>query len=157
MTTLTESVDRHRVARLHRSWAVLASRIRSDGGWRRLVVGYQLWAGIVVALFWLRSGLAHITNPYYFLSSIYSYEILGPVPGVVAAMGLPALQLILAAGLVTRRFVGGALFLSALLLGVFVAAQVSALRADCKSAAVASARRSASQSAVKAWQLRRCY
>jgi len=84
-------------------------------------------AGIALALFWLRCGLAHITNSYYFLSSIYSYEIVGPVLGVIAAMGLPALQLILAAGLVTRRFVGGALFLSAALLTVFAAAQVSAL------------------------------
>ncbi len=94
---------------------------------RPLMCGYQFLAGIVLAWFWLRSGLPHITNAYYFLSSIYSYEIVGPTLGVAAAMGLPALQMVLAAGLVTRRFVGGALLLSSLWLTVFAAAQVSAL------------------------------
>ncbi|MFI5456153.1 MAG: MauE/DoxX family redox-associated membrane protein [Isosphaerales bacterium] len=110
----------------HLSVAVPFS-IPRDGLVPRLMGGYQLLAGIVLAWFWLRSGLPHITNSYYFLSSIYSYEIVGPTLGVAAAMGFPALQLVLAAGLVTRRFVGGALLLSSLLLTVFAAAQVSAL------------------------------
>ena len=99
--------------------------------WRRwlrgLMLAGELAAGIVLALFWLRSALAHVTNPYYFLSSVYSYEIVGPSLGVTAAMTLPALQLVLAASLLARRFVGGALLISSLLLCVFVAVQASAL------------------------------
>ena len=99
---------------------------------RRLADGYQLLAGLILAVLWLRSGLAHITNPYFFLSSVYKYEILGQVFGVVAAIMLPALQLTLAAALMTRRFVGGALFLSVALLAIFAAAQVSALVRDLR-------------------------
>ena len=82
-----------------------------------LMGGYQLLTGIVLAWFWLRSGLPHITNFYYFLSSVYSYEIVGPTMGVAAAMGLPALQLVLAVGLVTRRLEGGAMFLQRVAVG----------------------------------------
>lgn len=106
---------------------VVPFRIAWDGLVPNLMRGYQLLAGILLAWFWVRSGLPHITNCYYFLSSIYSYEIVGPALGAVAAMGFPALQLVLAVGLVTRRFVGGAFFLSSLLLTTFAAAQASAL------------------------------
>ena len=84
-------------------------------GWpARLVGGYQIAAGLVLAVFWLRSGLAHMANPYYFLSSVYSYELVGPALGQAAAMVLPVLQLVLAVCLVTRQIVGGALFSSVL-------------------------------------------
>lgn len=102
-------------------------RVQRSGPVAKLLAGFQLLVGLIVAWFWVRSGMAHITNSYYFLSSIYSYEVVGPTLGVIAAMGLPALQLVLAAGLVIRRFVGGALFVSTILLTGFAAAQVSAL------------------------------
>lgn len=103
---------------------VLASQGRLGS---RMTGACQLLASLILAWFWLRGGLAHVTNSYYFLSSIYSYEIVGPRLGVAAAMALPSLQLTLAAGLVSRRFVGGSLLISALLLTVFASAQVSAL------------------------------
>lgn len=107
--------------------AAAPCRVQGSRPIAKFLTTYQLLAGLVVAWFWVRSGLAHITNPYYYLSSIYSYEIVGPTLGVIAAIGLPPLQLVLAAGLVLRRFVGGALFLSSMLLSVFAAAQLSAL------------------------------
>ena len=106
-----------------------AKRLRDRG--QRLVLpmieGFQLVAGFIVAWFWVRSASAHITNSHYFLSSIYSYEIVGPRLGITVAVVLPALQMVLAAALVTRRLVGGALFVSVLMLGVFAAAQLSAI------------------------------
>ena len=107
MSTRIEPANSHGGTLHRRNSAFLALRIGRDGLGCRLIGGYRFLAGMILALFWLRSGLAHITNSYYFLSSIYSYEILGPPMGVAAAMGFPALQLILAAGLVIRRFVGG--------------------------------------------------
>ena len=87
---------------------------------------YQLGAGLVLAAFWLRSGLAHLGNPYYFLSSIYMYEIVGPSVGPLVAMVVPVLQLVLAVCLVARQFVGGALFASSALLALFASVQGSA-------------------------------
>jgi len=87
---------------------------------------YQLSASLVLASFWLRSSLAHLANPYYFLSSIYQYELVGPTVAAFLAMALPSLQLLLAACLVVRIFVGGALFSSSALLAVFASVQGSA-------------------------------
>lgn len=88
---------------------------------------YGLATAVVLAYYWLKSGLAHLSNPYSFLSSIYAYELVNPWLGWVAAMALPSLQLVLAPCLVLRRFVGGAMLVSAALLGVFTLAQASAL------------------------------
>ncbi len=132
MSTLTELANSQVSASPGQTTPARAFSIHGGRLGRRLAAGYQLLAGLILALFWLRSGLAHITNPYYFLSSVYKYEILGPALGMVAAMGLPALQLTLAAALVTRRFVGGALLLSVALLVVFAAAQASALARNLK-------------------------
>ena len=90
----------------------------------RVVGAYQFLCGMVLAWFWFRSGLAHITNSYFFLSSVYSYEIVGPSFGLFAAIILPSLQLTLAVSLIIRRFVGGALLLSSVLLTIFALAQV---------------------------------
>ncbi len=127
MSTLSKLADSQEEALPSQALTPSVLQVSSHGLTRSLIDGYQVLAGIILAVFWLRSGLAHTTNPYYFLSSIYSYEVVGPVLGVAAATGFPALQLVLAAALVTRRFVGGALFLSSVLLTGFAAAQVSAL------------------------------
>lgn len=127
MSTVRRPADNPQDVQSSPSLVVSTFQVRTRALRRAMIGGYQTLSGIVVALFWLRSGLAHITNPYYFLSSIYSYEIVGPAVGVVASVGLPALQLILAAALVSRRFVGGALLLSSVLLGSFTAAQATAL------------------------------
>jgi Methylamine utilisation protein MauE len=68
-----------------------------------------------------------MSNPYHFLSSVYSYELVGPGLGRFCAMVLPPLQLVLAVCFVVRRFVGGAFLVSSMLLAIFTVAQVSVL------------------------------
>lgn len=100
---------------------------RSSPVFQKLLQVYGLAVALVLAYYWLKSGLAHLANPNNFLSSIYAYELVNPWLGWVAAMALPSLQLVLASCLVFRRFVGGAMLVGAALLGVFTLAQASAL------------------------------
>ena len=69
----------------------------------------QLALSIALAFAWLRSAAAHATNPYFFLSSVYNYKLVGPVSGRFIATVLPSVQLALALCLVMRVCVGGAL------------------------------------------------
>jgi len=85
---------------------------------------------IVVAVVWLQSSSAHLANSFYFLSSVYQYELVGSAVGKLTAMVLPILQLLLAVCLVGRLFVDGALLLSTALLTLFLAVQVSAFARD---------------------------
>ncbi len=117
----------HRDASPHRNWKAFGFQFRGDSPWWHLIFRYQLLAGIVLALFWLRSGLAHVTNSYYFLSSIYSYEIVAPTLGVVAAMGFPVVSIDPGRGPGDQVLRGGALFLSSALLAIFAGMQVSVL------------------------------
>jgi len=91
-------------------------------------------AACVIVMF-LRSALAHIANPYYFLSAINSYRLVPPYAGLAVAMGVPYLQLAVVACLVTRQFVPAAFAVSAILFLAFWLAQVSAmlrgLEIDC--------------------------
>ncbi len=74
----------------------------------------------------LLSGIPHLGNPYYFLSSVYAYDLIGPGLGQLVAMVLPILQLLLAACLITRFFRPGAhLIVLPMLLG-FAILQTSA-------------------------------
>ena len=49
----------------------------------------------------LAGGLSHWRNPYYFLGSVYAYELAGPGICQVVAMMLPSLELLVAAFLIT--------------------------------------------------------
>ncbi len=55
-----------------------------------------------LALLLLRSAFAHLGNPYYFLSSVYAYEITGDRIGKGVALVLPFLQMVIAFNLLTR-------------------------------------------------------
>lgn len=83
----------------------------------------RVLAGIVLAIAWLRSSAAHLSNPYYFLSTIYQYELVGPTTGAIVAAVVPSLQLVLAVCLLFRLFMNGAFLLSAVLLCVFAGVQ----------------------------------
>jgi putative oxidoreductase len=48
----------------------------------------------------LRAALAHLGNPYFFLSSIYDYQLLPPRAGEVVAVVLPHIELTVAVCLV---------------------------------------------------------
>jgi hypothetical protein len=49
-----------------------------------------------LALLLLRSAFAHLGNPYYFLSSVYSYELTGIATGLWIALILPFQQMVAA-------------------------------------------------------------
>jgi hypothetical protein len=83
---------------------------------------------VALALVMFRSAFAHLGNPYYFLSSIYGYQLVGMRAGQALAMFLPFLQVALGVCLLVRWWAGSAYFLGAVLFVVFVAAQAITLR-----------------------------
>jgi hypothetical protein len=87
----------------------------------------QFAISMVLAVAWFQSAAAHIGNPYYFLASVYKYQIVGPRIGYYIAMLLPGLQLVLSICLVSRLYVASALLGSAILLTLFTGVQYSAL------------------------------
>lgn len=95
-------------------WTVALREVES---WSRLLVG-----GLFV---W--SASAHLANPYYFLSSVYQYELTNASVGVIVASGLPFLELLLAACLLGGACVPAAWVISCGLLLLFAGVQTSAL------------------------------
>ncbi|MCI0356473.1 MAG: hypothetical protein L0099_15770 [Acidobacteria bacterium] len=78
---------------------------------------------LVLALLLLRSSFAHLGNPYYFLSSVYSYEIAGVDLGRWVAMVLPPAQMILAICLLTQWWLAEAYAMAAILFTAFLGFQ----------------------------------
>lgn len=93
------------------------------GDWKvvELLVTFAL-AGLLV-----RSAVAHLNNPYFFLSTVLRYQLTGPLVGQAVAVLLPFLQLTIAACLVLRVWVGSALAWTVGLSLLFLFAQGSAL------------------------------
>ena len=84
------------------------------------------FASWVLGVALLLSGIPHFGNPYYFLGSVYAYDLVGPGVGQLVVMVLPGLQLLVAACLITRQFRPGAhLIVLPMLLG-FALLQTSA-------------------------------
>lgn len=83
---------------------------------------------LALALVLLRSAFAHLGNPYYFLSSIYSYQIVGLQTGKVLGAVLPFLQIVAAVCVLLRRWAREAYALTAIMFLVFAAAQIIAMR-----------------------------
>ncbi len=83
---------------------------------------------LAVAALLLRSAFAHSGNAYYFLSTVYSYQVVGIEVGKYAAAIVPFLQITIAVCLLIRWWVGPAYLLSFATFSVFVAVQVIALR-----------------------------
>jgi hypothetical protein len=80
-----------------------------------------------LALLLLRSGFVHLGNPYYFLSTVYSYRMSGIEVGKWVALVVPFLQIVVAACLLSRQWVREAYGLALLMFVVFVGVQISAL------------------------------
>jgi hypothetical protein len=78
------------------------------------------WAfGIVLLI----SGIPHWANPYYFLGSVFGYNLFDPGLGQVVAMVLPTLQLILAVCLITRIWLDAAHLIVMAMFGSFAVVQ----------------------------------
>lgn len=73
----------------------------------------------------LGTGLLHQLNPYRLLGSVISYDILPPDAAIVAAMLLPAIQIVVGIALLFRFFVAAAESLAIVLFSTFVGVQVS--------------------------------
>jgi putative oxidoreductase len=97
----------------------------APGEWMSQV--YVVTLSVVVSALFLQSGLAHIQNPYAFLATIHSYQLLEARLGEIAATFIPGLQIVAALGLLSRTFVRSSFLLSTLLFSAFTLAQSTAL------------------------------
>jgi putative oxidoreductase len=82
---------------------------------------------LIMLLLFLRSAFSHLANPYYFLSSIYSYRIVNQFIAEELAIVVPFVQLTLAILIATRQCLAIAYVCSATVLVTFVVAQASVL------------------------------
>lgn len=94
------------------------SRIAREFDWvaRLLVGGIFVW-----------SGAAHLANPYYFLSTVYQYELTTAPMGALISSYLPFLELVLAVCLLGGLCRRPTWVVTSALLLTFVAVQGSAL------------------------------
>jgi putative oxidoreductase len=104
----------------------------SARAWNRVSREFEWGARLAVGGVFLWSAAAHLGNPYYFLSTVYQYELTSAAVGAVIASFLPFLELMLAACLLSGSCVRPAWLLSSLLLLTFVGAQTSALARDLR-------------------------
>jgi hypothetical protein len=99
-----------------------------ESGWSSSAPRASVWIlerliAIGLALLLLRSAFAHLGNPYYFLSSVYSYRLSGIGAGICAAAVLPFLQLVVVVCLLTRWWLKESYVLGLCLFTLFTAAQ----------------------------------
>lgn len=92
----------------------------------RLVHGIDAVASLALAVAFVASAVPHLGNPYYFLSSVYRYGLVGPQVGQAAAMILPMLGLAVAACLVTGFWRDAAHVVSGAMVLTFAAVQTFA-------------------------------
>jgi putative oxidoreductase len=94
---------------------------------------HNLWLCLerVLAVFLIlllaRSALSHISNPYYFLSSVHAYQLLNKTLGEWFAMTLPFLQLVLSLALAIRWAPLASWLVCSLLFLLFLFAQYSVI------------------------------
>ena len=93
----------------------------------RLFSAFVLIVRLGLGCLFLWSSLPKIRQPYDFLSSVYNYEIAGPMLGMFVAMTLPWIELLAGVCLVGGIFVGGALLVSVGMAAVFTFALSFAL------------------------------
>jgi hypothetical protein len=96
---------------------------------------FEFLVGTLLGILWLKSAFSHLANPYYFLGTIYRYELVGVESGRFLAILLPALQLVLGICLLGRQYVTATLLLSTVILMIFGSAQgmvlLRGLQIDC--------------------------
>ena len=100
--------------------------------WNVVSREFEWCARLAVGGIFLWSAAAHLANPYYFLSTVYQYELTSAPVGAVVASVMPFLELLLAVCLLSGACPQPAWLLSSLLLLVFVGVQISALVRDLR-------------------------
>jgi len=83
--------------------------------------------GVLLAGVLLFSALQHFKNPFFFLGTVYSYELLNPTLGLWVASIVPIAQFVLAAMLLTRFWESAAALLTSSMFAIFVSAQSIAM------------------------------
>jgi uncharacterized membrane protein YphA (DoxX/SURF4 family) len=86
---------------------------------RAWIVGFTFVVRVALGCMFLYSALPKIRQPYDFLSTVYSYELVGPKLGLLVAMVLPWLELLVGICLLGGIFVSGALLASAGMAAMF--------------------------------------
>jgi prepilin-type processing-associated H-X9-DG protein len=89
---------------------------------------FERLAAPAVGLLLVASAFSHLGNPYYFLSTVYSYQLVGVGAGRWVALVVPYLQLTVGACLLVRLVVAEAYCLGAVMFLGFVVAQTVALQ-----------------------------
>ena len=102
----------------------------SQRRWNAVSREFEWCARLAVGGIFLWSAAAHLANPYYFLSTVYQYELTSAPVGAVVASVMPFLELMLAACLLSGTCPQPTWRLSSRLLLVFVGVQTSALVRD---------------------------
>jgi uncharacterized membrane protein YphA (DoxX/SURF4 family) len=82
---------------------------------------------IAIGCMFLWGSLPKIRQPYDFLSSVYSYELVGPKLGMFVAMTLPWLEVLVGICLIGGVFISGALLVSTAMAAMFTFVLGSAL------------------------------
>ncbi len=98
-----------------------------SSAWHRVFREFDWVSRLIVGGIFVWSGAAHLANPYYFLSTIYQYELTSAPVGALIASYLPFLELTLASCLLSSTCPRPAWLVTSLLLLSFVAVQGSAL------------------------------
>jgi uncharacterized membrane protein YphA (DoxX/SURF4 family) len=112
---------------------VPASPTRGAMTGRRRLAGEVDWIlRLLIGGIFIWSGAAHLANPYYFLSTVYQYQLTSAEVGALIASYLPFLELTLAICLLGGLCRRPVWVLTALLLVLFVVAQSSALARGLK-------------------------
>jgi putative oxidoreductase len=90
-----------------------------------IAIGERL-IGWSLGLLLLRSAFVHLGNPYYFLSTVYSYQILEVEGGKWVTLLLPYVQMILAVCFLAKWWLKEAYFGAILVFGCFGVVQLVA-------------------------------
>lgn len=82
--------------------------------------------GFVLASVLLYSSIQHLKNPYHFLGTVYSYELLSPQMGLWVASLLPLAQLVFAAMIFARFWESAVAIFVSVMFATFLVAQLTA-------------------------------
>lgn len=89
-------------------------------------------ASLAVGIVLLTAGASHLGNPYYFITRVLAYDLVGARLAFFLALLLPSLELVLGICLICRVAPLSAQSTAALLIAIFVIAQSVALARGLK-------------------------
>ncbi|MGL6193802.1 MAG: MauE/DoxX family redox-associated membrane protein [Thermoguttaceae bacterium] len=92
----------------------------------KFFAGFDYVVSWLIAVSFLLAGVPHWGNPYFFLGSVYAYQLTDSGTGQIIAMSLPLMQLGIAACLLTRLFVDASNLGTLFLLLIFATVQTTA-------------------------------